>query len=137
MYSTNPVVSLACQPYFPRVSMRVWKVGRGKGKENTPFPTTLHTHMLTRGKYSWLARLPSRMFTFPSLVALVTVHLLNTSSATSGIFLTNFRRGVVMPPHAASVVLRNALSHLGLFIMASATALSRREGGREGGMIDI
>ena len=52
------LVSRASQPYFPRVSMRVWKVGRGKGGIFLPFPPpTFHTRMLTRGKYGWLARL--------------------------------------------------------------------------------
>ena len=67
--------------------------------------------------------------TFPSLVALVTVHLLNTTSATSGILRMSLRRGVVNPPHCASVVLRNAASHLGLWTMASATALGEERGG--------
>ena len=29
----HPHASLASQPYFPRVSMRVWKVGGGKGRK--------------------------------------------------------------------------------------------------------
>ena len=41
----------------------------------------------------------------------------------------SLRRGVVIPPHAASVVLRNALSHLGSLIIASATALDEKGGG--------
>ena len=91
---------------------------------------TLHTHTHTHNR------------TFPSWVVLasavsflisVTVHLLNTSSATLGIFRMSLRRGVVIPPQGASVVLRNAASHLGLLMIARATALW--EGGRDRGAL--
>ena len=81
--------------------------------------THTHTHTHT----CKLTHTHTHTHTFPSLVALVTVHLLNTSSATSGIFLMSFRRGVVIPPQTASVVLRSADSHLGLLMIARATGL--------------